>query len=125
MAKTVEYRKRITITVTPDTQSQEPYCNVDQSVVHAQYNGQVTFRAADGCGPLILFFPKPRRAPAAFPGLKGRVESRVPGTRAGKTLKLLGRGNAGNDPRHYPYAVYCQAHNCFAHGSMPRMIIGP
>ncbi|HUK14473.1 MAG TPA: hypothetical protein VLW17_14330 [Thermoanaerobaculaceae bacterium] len=125
MAKKVEYRKRVTITVTPDPDSSEPYCNVDQSVVHLEYGGEVTFRTAKGCGPLTVFFPTPPWAPAVFPGLKGRHESRVPGTRAGKTFKLLGPKHATKGPRHYPYAVYCQAHNCFAHGSMPRMIIGP
>jgi len=119
-----DYLKRVVVTVSPGKGGDgERWCKVDQGTVYVRYGGSVTFKAAEGCGPFTIFVPRPNRAPRVFPGLK-KLHSRV-SARKSKKLQVLPRKHATTHHREYPYAVYCHKHNCFARGSMPRMIIGP
>ena len=124
MAKKADFPKSVVVTVNPPREGgRERFCQVDQAIACVRYGGTVTFKAANGCGPLTVFIPRPSRAPKVFPGLR-KPHTRV---RAGKRrqLKVLPEKHQTTQPREYPYAVYCHKHNCFAKGSLPRMMVGP
>jgi hypothetical protein len=118
------YEKRVVITISPGKSGDGGrWCKVDAGTVYVRYGGSVTFRGTKGCGPCTVFVPKPSRAPRVFPALR-TVHSHV-SERKSKTFRVLPKKHATTHVREYPYAVYCHKHNCFAKGSMPRMIIGP
>ena len=118
------FRKHVTVTVGPVVgDGQDRYCRVEPSVARVQYGGTVTFRCVEGCGPLELFVPTPKRASDAFPR-SGRLLA-VPGKRRGKKFTVTVAKAKNSKEVEYPYAVYCRGCNCFGRGSMPKMIIGP
>ncbi len=113
------FEKHVTVLVTPPPEGEkERFCRVEPSVVYVRRGGTVTFRSK--CGALTVFVPRPHRAPRPFQRIRG-AHTAIPGTRGGRTLTVP----EGAGRFEYPYAIYSHAHNCFAKGSMPRMVIGP
>lgn len=111
--------KHVTVTVSPPSgRDEERYCTVTPSVFRIRHGGTVRFESK--FGPLTLFIPTPRRAPKPFQWLRGPVAS-IPGGKKAKRLKVT----HGWGVHEYPYALYCHEFNCFAKGSIPRMIVGP
>jgi hypothetical protein len=118
------YGKSVKVNVSPpNPKARDRYCQIDVGVACVRYGGSVTFIASRECGPLTVLVPRPPRAPKVFPHLRTLVFHVPAGGR--RTLHVLSKKHQTTHPREYPYAVYCHKHNCFAKGSMPRMMIGP
>jgi len=111
--------KHVTVTVSPPAdEEKQPVCTVNPSIFCVRHGGTVTFKSS--FGPLTLFIPTPRRAPKPFQWLRGPLAP-LPGGKKAKRLKVT----HGSGVHEYPYALYCHEFNCFAEGSLPRMIVGP
>jgi hypothetical protein len=119
-----EYPDKVVLTVSPPkANAREKSCPIDPSVACVGYGGVVTFKATRASGALTVYVPRPPRSPKVFPGLRKPI-FRVPAGTS-RTLRVLPRKHQTRQPREYPYAVYCNAYNCFAKGSLPKMMIGP
>ncbi len=119
-----DFPKQVVITVHPPARrGGKAHCRVEPSIAPVHYGGRVTFRAAEGCGPLTVLVPTRRGGRKVFPALFGQHFTVEAGS--GKAFGVLSEKHRTREPREYPYAVYCHAHNCFAMGSLPKMMVGP
>jgi len=119
-----DYPMHVVITVHPPAKrGGEPYCQVDRPIARVHYGGTVTFRAGKGAGPLTVYIPTKRGGRKVFPAL---LRGHFPVEAGESTVyRVLSAKHRTRQPRDYPYAVYCHEHNCFAKGSLPRMMVGP
>ena len=119
-----DFPKKVAIKVSaPSKSAREKYGRVTPGVARVAYGGAVTFTATRASGALTVFVPRPPGAPKIFPRLRSPL-FRIPiGT--SRTLHVLPKEHRTEHPREYPYSVYCEKHNCFSKGSLPRMMVGP
>ncbi len=105
--------KRVVVTVFRDEKGE---CRVEPREAWVRPGGTVAFRSK--VGPLTVFVPRPGRAAALFPHIRGPLFG-VPAR--GKTLTVSVA--KGKESIGYTYSVYCREDKTFARASFPRIIV--